>query len=141
LALSLLTSAFCQDEDRWKKYEPRTLDSIVKINRPLTEGVDSKKAALLLSADSFTSQVRLVYLGKSRPLSDEDKKLLVAWQKALRDTIPPNIVKLFPTEHLFKEGSETYWIAIQKPLLNTLSKEVREGQAVNTYIIFVGASE
>ena len=40
---------------------------------------------------------------------------------------------------LFKEGSDEHWIALQKPLLDYLPKEVKRGQAINAYVIWMGA--
>jgi hypothetical protein len=92
---------------------------------------------MFVSGDSFPSQIRLVYLEKSRPLPANKKILLDAWRKMLGDNAPTSGV--FATEVLFREGTQTHWIAVQKPLLDSLHKEVKNGQTVNAYVIWIGA--
>jgi hypothetical protein len=47
-------------------------------------------------------------------------------------------LEMFPTEVLFREGADEHWIAVQKPLLAALRKEVKNGQSLDGYVIFMG---
>jgi len=64
--------------------------------------------------------------------------LLVGWTKMLKDTVPANTVELFQTEVLFREGEEEHWLAVQKSLVDALPKEVKTGQEINGYVIWLG---
>jgi hypothetical protein len=137
LASSAVTYAQHQSEGHWEDYAPRTLQWIVDTHREESKRLDSKKKAVLLTGDSFQSRVSLVYSGESRPLPVEDAVLLDFWRKMLKEQAP--LAEEFATEVLFKEGSTERWIVVQKPLLDPLSKEVRSGQTVTGYVIWVGA--
>jgi hypothetical protein len=82
--------------------------------------LNSEKKPVLLTGDSFPSQVKLVYSGKTRPLPAEHGVLLDFWRKMFKDQAPSP--DEFATEVLFKEGAAERWIAVQKPLLDPLSK-------------------
>ena len=139
LLLSPKTRAQTLNENHWEDYEPRTIQSVIEIHRnsDVFKDMKSKKKAMLLTGDNFPSQVKLIYLGQKRPISGYRKVLLDAWRKMLRDKAPPDDV--FVTEVLFKEGRSERWLAIQEPLLGPLTKEVKQGDTVNAYVIWVGA--
>ncbi|MGE5109321.1 MAG: hypothetical protein ACM3JB_00595 [Acidobacteriaceae bacterium] len=128
-------SAQTQQQDRWAKYQPRTLQSIIDEH----ESMIGKEDKLLLSAESFPSRVTLTYLGKSRPLTGKRKELLEAWKRMGKGVVRDDVVELFATEMLFREGNVERWIAIQKPLVAPLPKEVQVGEVFTGYIVWMGA--
>ena len=93
----------------------------------------------LLSADSFPSQVKLIYVGKPRAVTGRRMELLRKWDKMMRR--PVSLVDLFQTEVLFREGNKEHWLPVQKPLIDALRKEVKPGQAINSYVIFMGGAK
>jgi hypothetical protein len=139
IAVALAMRASSQNENRWEDYKPRTLQSIITMHRANIAELNSEKSPLLLSGESFPSQVKLIYLADSRPILAKKKFLLEDWKKMLRDQVPPNTVELFPVEILFREGSHEHWIAVQTPLLEFLPKEVKRGQVINAYVVWMGA--
>jgi hypothetical protein len=128
---------FGQNKDHWEDYEPRTLQSIIEMHRGNIVDLNSRKKAILLTGDSFPSKVELVYAGESRPVSKPDKMLLSFWRKMLGNNAPPE--DAFPKEFLFGEGSEKYWIVAQKPLIDALPKELKVGNVLTAYIVWIGA--
>jgi len=40
---------------------------------------------------------------------------------------------------LFREGDKEFWIAVQKPLVDPLPKEVGVGKQFTAYVIWMGA--
>ncbi len=129
--------AWGQSVDPWEKYERRTLQSIIEMfpDRP-EKFPDPTKNQIVLPGISLTSKVKLVYLAKSRPLSDNRKELMTYWIKSVG--LPATKVDLFLTEVLFREGTDEHWIAVQKPLLTALPKEVKKGQSFDGYVVFMG---
>lgn len=138
-ALASLTATYAQGQSdgHWEAYEPRTLQWIIDTHHEDIERLNSKKKAVLLTGNSFQSQVKLVYSGKSRAVPVEDGVLLDSWRKMLKDQAPSP--EEFTTEVLFKEGSAERWIVVQKPLVDPLFKEVKSGQTVCSYVIWIGA--
>ena len=64
-------------------------------------------------------------------------ELLEYWKKMLKRS--DDLINVFGTEMLFKEGDKEIWIAVQKPLLDPLPKEVAVGKSFTAYIIWMGA--
>ena len=136
-AFAVAMYSWGQSEDPWKKYEPRTLRSIMEMfPDPPEELLDSTKNQVILPGVSLTSKVKLVYLAKSRPLPANKKELMTSWMRSVG--LPASKVDLFLTEVLFREGTEEHWIAVQKPLLAALPKEVKKGQSFDGYVVFMG---
>jgi len=145
LWLSALLPTYCiaqqSASEQWGKYEPRTLASIIKFNKPLCEEMDSApeaqgKKKILLTGDNFPSLVILTYEGKSRPLEGPRQEVLVAWAKTTGRS--EYMTKVFETEGLFRENGVDFWVALQKPLVDPLSKEVKVGQHITAYIMWMG---
>jgi hypothetical protein len=144
LALTTTTSSWSQgnennkaEDDHWEAYQPRSIQSIIDAHQLADLDHDYKTKATFLTADSFPSHINLVFLEESRPLPATKKILMDAWRRMLGEKAPP--AGLFVTEVLFREGTKTHWIAVQQPLLDSLHKEVKNGQTVNAYIIWIGA--
>jgi hypothetical protein len=140
--LVTISSAQTAEKSSWDAYEPRTLQSIIDAHKDSVADLDNSSPGpnkMLLSGDSFPSKVCLVYLGKSRSIAGKRKELLESWKKMLKEQVPENLVEMFSTEMLFREGDREFWIAVQKPLLEPLSKEVKVGGPMNGYVIWMGA--
>jgi hypothetical protein len=143
-AFSTATSPCSQSQDQWDRYQPRTLKSIVDKHNlkelDSLKGVDPKKNAIFLTADEFPSQTKLVSTGEFRPLPAKKMVLLKEWRMMWKDrplqAPPPDTYK---TEVQFKEGTEEFWIAVQQPLLDNNPSELRKGEAINGYVVVIGA--
>lgn len=140
--IATICSAQAQ-QDTWSKYKPRTIQSVVAAHQEQVVEIDSSSPLaenkLLLSADSFPSKVKLVFLGKSRPMPQKRRELLQAWKKMLKYSVPDDVVDKFSVEMLFREGDKELWVAVQTPLLEALPQEVRLGQSFTAYVVWMGA--
>ena len=129
-----------QDKNHWERYQSRTLLDVITLHRDSDEfrELQSKKKAMLLTGDDFASQVRLTYMGEERPISAGTRRLLEAWRKSFfkNNSPPPDE---FKTQVLFKEGSQKYWLVAQNVLVAALPTELKEGDAINAYVIWIGA--
>jgi hypothetical protein len=109
-----------QAQDPWEKYQPRTLDQIVK--NYATKVIDDPDivmkfpdgSAAVLARDSFPSKVKVTYTGRSRTISPQRKELIKDWLITMyglkgRD----EYVKMWDTEFLFTEHLIEYWLPIQ----------------------------
>lgn len=134
LAIGFLVPVSRGQQNRWADYEPRTLQSVIDSHRGGVHRLD-----YLLSAHSFPSQVKLVYLGKTRQVMGKRKELLRQWVKMVQQ--PGSVVELFQTEVLFREGTMEHWLLVQKPLIAALRKEVKAGESINSYVIFMGGAK
>ncbi len=73
----LATQTYSQGFD-YSKYKPRTLDEVATLNPGPAKEKDEKKLAYI-TAEWFHSQVRLKYIGTSRPLTPMAKEILGNW--------------------------------------------------------------
>ena len=122
-----------QDFD-FSKYKPRTLSEIIELN-PIPADKDAKRQ-LLVSGDWFYSQVRVKYIGTSRPVPVNDKEILKAWKASFK--IPDETFNLFEKEYLFRECDKEYWIPVQKQVAEFFPKELKEGEMITLYLFFAG---
>lgn len=140
-AVTVSTSAQQKERPNWDRYVPRTLQSIVDAHQNSFAELDSNAPnpndQIVFSSDSFPSAPTLVFLGQSRPLPGQRKKLIEGWAKTLK--ITDDLDDVFATEMLFKEGDREYWIPVQKPLLSYFAKEVEIGKPFVAYTIWIGA--
>jgi len=134
-----------QDQDPWKKYEPRTLDQIIKLHA--TKVLDnpdvlmtfSDGSAAVLTNDSFPSKVKVTYTGQFRGISQKRKELLKNWLTKTYGLNREEYLKLFDTEFLFTENLVEYWLPIQNPLIQPLKEELKKGEEVVLYVAWIGA--
>ena len=124
-------------QNHWDQYEPRALQSTIDTHQEFAKKLNSNKKAMLLTGNSFPSKVRLTYLVDSRLLSAEEKVLLDTYRKSFKDNAPPE--DAFTTLVRFEEDSHEYWILVQKPLLDALPRELSRGQALDAYVMWIGA--
>ena len=147
LALVVLTSFIsAQDLDPWNKYQPRTLDQIIKnhaakvLDDPDIQMNFPDGSTAVLTRDSFPSKVKVTYTGRSRSISPKRKELIKDWVTTIfglerRD----ERLRLFDTEFLFTETLIEYWLPIQNPLIQPLQEELKKGDEVTLYVSWVGA--
>lgn len=128
----------------WDKYKPRTLKQITtELAEPFFKDPDviiedSKRgSAIVLSANTFPSQVVAVYSGSSRKVSDKKKEVITAWLRVFGK--PAEYLDLFESEYLFIEDGKEYWLPVQKQVAAFFEKELRKSAKVNLYAAWVGA--
>ena len=131
--LILASHSFSQDFD-FSKYKPRTLSELVELNDPPKLG--SEKKLDYISGDWFYSQVRLKYIGTSRPIPQERHEILKNWQKSFQ--MPDEAVNLFEKEFLFKECDKEFWLPVQQKVSSFFAKELKEGDMVTVYLFLAG---
>jgi hypothetical protein len=147
LALALLTnfiSAQCQDP--WEKYQPRTLNQIIKnhaskvLDDPDIEMSFPGGSIAVLARYSFTSRVKVTYTGQSRSIPPKRKELIKDWLTTTYGSkVRDDYVKLLDTEFLFTETLIEYWLPVQSVLIQALQEELKKGDEVTLYVAWVGA--
>ena len=99
-------------------------------------GLEASKKAALISGDWLYSQVRLRYVGTSRPIGPQRKEILGNWKTSFQ--IPTEIVNLFEKEFLFKECNKEFWLPVQTKVSSYFTKELKEGDMVTVYLFLAG---
>jgi len=146
LALAVLTSVIsAQDQDPWEKYQPRTLDQIIKnhaakvLDDPDIVMSFSDGSTAVLTRDSFASRVKVTYTGRSRSIPPKRKELIKDWLTVTYPDRRDEYFKLWDTEFLFTETLIEYWLPVQSPLIQALQEELRKGDDVTLFVAWAGA--
>ena len=127
----------------WDKYKPRSLKQITtefaeqSLKDPDVVITDSKGGSIIVSRDTFPSQVAVVYTGSSRRVSDKKKEVIAAWLKVFGR--PAEYLSLFESEYLFTEDAKEYWLPVQEQVASYFQKELRKSDKVTLYTVWVGA--
>ena len=116
---------------RLSKYEPTALKDIIENFSGEVSGFD---AGVTVYFDE-DYQVRVIYTGKYRPISN---CAINIWDtfRGMRGLV--GLSDLYKNEALFKEDEAEYWIPVQEQLIPFFKKEVAENQEVNLYISWLG---
>jgi hypothetical protein len=133
VALALRGPALAAEEgSTWDRYVPRTFKSIIDQHLDSARNVDQ-----LYTGDDFASRITVIYTGQKRPLAGKRSDFLVkvfakTWHQ-------PELVKLFKSEILVREGGAELWVPLQESLLPSLSAEVAAGGQVMLFATWLGA--
>ena len=118
-------------------YQPRTLKGIAA-TKPDPKDLRDKQDRLVVTGDILPSRVRVTYTGSTRLIPQFKKEAIRQWARLYAGSIE-HYTEPYQSEMLFMEGGVGYWLAVQKN--SRLSKkELRKGEALNLYLIRVGAA-
>jgi hypothetical protein len=135
LLLACCSQSFAQGFP-WNDFKPRTLKEIVALDATEIEQSE-RKNSVILHADTLLSVVRVKYTGKSRRISETKKGFLQNWAQ----TFTGDGVKyaaMYEEDLLFTEDGVEYWLPVQKRVIPHFAKELKEGDAVDLYLVRAG---
>jgi hypothetical protein len=116
-------------------YKPRTLKAIAAASE--AESVRDKDGAEVVLGDLFPSRVRVTYKGSARPLPQGRKDVIARWARQYAGD-PTHYTAPYETEVLFDEDGTGHRLVVNKRLLPRFEKELKEGEAVDLYVIRLG---
>ena len=117
-------------------YDPATFRSIIDQHAPDFIGGETDKNAVNLSAVIFKYRVTAPFSSEVRPLSETKKSAIGWWVKMLK--LPESMGDLHLNEIKLTEGENEHWVVMQEPLYPQMKKELKLGQEVDYYIVFIG---
>ena len=149
LLLALLlggNSAYGQDPLGPKPKKPRTLDDYKPrtLKEVAAKGADAqsrgnKEETMIVHANILPSRVRVIYTGRARPIPQIKKEVLRQWARLYAGS-PEGYTEPYETEMLFVENGAEHWLAVRKKSLPQIERELKQGEAVDLYLIRVGAA-
>lgn len=119
-------------------YKPRTLKEVAAKGAG-AESRGNKEETMVVHADILPSRVRAIYAGSTRPLPRIKKEVLRQWAR-LYAGFPEGYTKPYETELLFTENGAEHWLAVREGDLARFEQEFKRGEAVELYLIRVGAA-
>jgi hypothetical protein len=118
-------------------YKSATLDDITTrhINK---ECKSNELQESTYSAYAFKYKVIATFSRKLRPLSEDTKKFLNNYAKALPSS--RNLMETYKNEFLVQDNGKEYWIPVQEPLIPAMGQELKEGQRFELYLAVIGGT-
>jgi hypothetical protein len=120
-------------------YKPRTLKELAA-ERADAESLGNKEETMVVQANVLPSRVRVVYTGYTRPLPRIKREVLRQWAR-LYAGVPEGYTEPYETEMLFTEDGAEYWLAVRKESLPRFGQELKQGGAVDLYLVRIGAAK
>jgi hypothetical protein len=120
-------------------YKPRTLKEVAAQGAD-AKSLGNKEETMKVYADILPSRVRVTYTGSARPLPQIKKEILRQWAR-LYAGFPEGYTKPYETEMLFNEDGAEHWLAVRKESVSRFERELKKGEAVDLYLIRVGAAK
>lgn len=120
-------------------YKPGTLKEVAAQSTD-AESRGNKEETMRVYPDILPSRVRVTYTGSSRPLPQDKKEVLRQWAR-LYAGAPETYTEPYETELLFTEDGKEHWLAVRKRSLPQFEKELKRGEAVDLYLIRLGAAK
>ncbi len=117
-------------------YQRRTLKEIITMKAD-PKDLRDKQERLVVTAGVLPSMVQATYTGTTRLMSQLKKQSIRQWARLYAGSME-HYTEPYQTEMLFLEDGKPYWLVVQTN--SALAKrELRRGQALNLYLIRVGA--
>jgi hypothetical protein len=123
----------------WSRYKPGTIGAIIELHDSTirAEWNASRVPGEHFSGDDFATVATVVYKGDSKPLDPLRHQILSRWGLTMRRD--SSIAKDFHREYLFQEGERELWLPVQDVVASYFAKELKPGQPVRLYVMFLGA--
>ena len=125
-------------QSSWDRYQPGTLQAIIQLHDSSVRAIGvSNRPNWVVSAKDFATRARVVFGDKSRPTDSLRTQVIRFWLRSAQlDTAN---VQSFAREYLFREGGQELWIPVQNQVAAFFPKELRQGQVITVYALWLGA--
>lgn len=138
LAAALLAPAAAPGQGfDWDRYRPGTLAQVMEAHRELPADGTGGEPRTWLTGENFPTRARVVFTGRARPLTPIKRAVIERWVADFR--LPANVPDYFREEHLFLEEGVEHWLPVQAQVAEHFGKELRPGDAVDLFTIWIGA--
>jgi hypothetical protein len=141
--LVLCSTVLASAQNNWDHYLPRTLDEITAtIITPALKDPDvvlkgpKGDTVLILSYNSYPSNVETIYTGEVRKISNERRKVVEFWLTTVGK--PKELLDIFAHEYYFTENNKGYWFPVQKQVAEYFEKELKKGDKVSVLLAWIG---
>jgi hypothetical protein len=130
---AFVTGMLTQEQTaNWNDYRPSSLKDA------WLAGVVLKGADYTIEAENVKFAVVGTFAGGHRDVGTARHDLLRRWAKALDH--PVQVEEMFAHEIEVRAGRESYWLPLQSPLVEPFAREVRAGDPVRLFIMYIGAT-
>jgi len=133
VTLALIVSFSGLSAFDYQAYRPAKLGDIIKEQAP------TKTSDWNIVGADFRYRVSPSYSGQFRKIDPGSLKLIGMWVKSVG--ADPKIAEIFTHEVKVADADASYWLPIQKTLIEPLKSEARAGQRVDLYVTWIGSTK
>jgi hypothetical protein len=133
VTLALIVSFSGLSAFDYQAYRPSRLNDIVKEQAP------TKTSDWNIVGADFRFRVPVSYSGQFRKIDPGSLKLIGMWVKSVG--ADPKIAEIFTHEVKVADADASYWLPIQKTLIEALKSEAKAGQKVDLYVTWIGSTK
>ncbi len=122
---------------KWdKNYQERDIAKILKYERYYADSVEKHPEIAPSYSRMDKYRFKAIYKGQKRPIQ---KEVLASMRIVFSFFVgkPDQLNSLVKSEVLFQVGDENIWMPIQANILKALEKEVRSGEEILLYCLFL----
>jgi hypothetical protein len=122
----------------WDRYKPGTLSAVMdQHDSSIRAGSVDRRPSWVVTGNQFPTLARVRYRGDSRPVDSIRLEIVRHWGVSfLRDS---SIARAFHREYLFQEGNQSLWLPVQDSVARYFARELKPGQDVTLYVLWLGA--
>jgi hypothetical protein len=133
VTLALIVSFSGLSAFDYQAYRPAKLGDIIKEQAP------TKTSDWNIVGADFRYRVSPSYSGQFRKIDPGSLRLIGMWVKAVG--ADPKIAEIFTHEVKVADADASYWLPIQKALIEPLKSEAKAGQKVDLYVTWIGSTK
>ncbi len=125
-------------QTNWDRYKPGTLSAVMEQHdSSIRASSVGRRPSWVVTGNQFPTLARVNYRGDSRPVDSIRVEVVRRWGVSfLRDS---SIARAFHREYLFQEGKRSLWLPVQDTVASYLARELKPGQDVTLYVLWLGA--
>ena len=133
LVLSFLAVFATETHAGWDDYKQKTLEATIKEHKDILGTSDFNYTP------GLPQLVMAKYTGETRNAPQDHETVIRGWVKMIGQK--SEVAALFLQQFKFVENGKEYWLAVQKPLIPHLEKELQEGGPVWLYVVWIGTTK
>jgi hypothetical protein len=131
--------SLAEGQSSWAYYQPRSLAATILEEREtvLHAFAAEPERRIALGGISFPSLPSIQYMDSTRAISRDRMDLIRRWTTSYG--LSPRVLEMSEKEMLFREDSLDLWLPVQNTLVQDFKRELRRGDPVTLFIVWVGA--
>lgn len=110
----------------WSRYRPAPLSEVAN---------DAPGAPGISVSGDVPVQSDVTFLGQFRNLADDSRRLIMAWGDSMG---VPGLLEVFRQEVKVRQQDREYWLPVQTPLVKAMEGELRAGEMIDVFVIYIG---
>lgn len=123
-------------EPNWERYIPNSIKGVLEQDKAYIDAL--KTADIYIAAGGVPFRPRVTYAGDIRDTDPATMGLVADWLKSMDSSVDPEMYS--KSIHVTEDGMD-YWLPTQAKVVEAMQQEVKLGQAIDLFAMWVGAKD